>query len=43
VSVKASLKASGDAIAAIEKSGKLKFGYDSDKKMVLTDAAAPPK
>jgi transmembrane sensor len=40
VSVKASLKASGDAIAAIEKSGKLKFGYDNDKKMVLTDAAA---
>jgi transmembrane sensor len=39
VSVKASLKASGDAIAALEKSGRLKFGYE-DKTMVLTDAAA---
>jgi ferric-dicitrate binding protein FerR (iron transport regulator) len=38
VTVKASLKDSGDAIAAIEKTGKLKFGYDADKKMVLTDA-----
>lgn len=38
VTVKASLKASGDAISAIEKTGKLKFGYDKDKKMVMTDA-----
>jgi ferric-dicitrate binding protein FerR (iron transport regulator) len=39
VSVKAGLQASGDAIKELEKTGRLKFGYD-DKTMVLTDAGA---
>ena len=40
VTVNASLESSRDAIAALEKTGKLTFGYDADRKMVLSDAAA---
>jgi ferric-dicitrate binding protein FerR (iron transport regulator) len=37
VTVNASLESSRDAIAGLEKTGKLAFGYDADKKMVLSD------
>jgi ferric-dicitrate binding protein FerR (iron transport regulator) len=44
VSVKASLQASGDAIAALEKTGKLKFGYENEgKTRVLSDAGGGRK
>jgi ferric-dicitrate binding protein FerR (iron transport regulator) len=39
VSVKASLQSSKDAIAGLEKTGKLAFGYEGQT-MVLTDAGA---
>lgn len=42
VSVKASLQSSRDAIAGLEKTGKLAFGYEGQT-MVLTDAGAPKK
>jgi ferric-dicitrate binding protein FerR (iron transport regulator) len=40
VTVKASLQSSQDAVAGLEKSGKLNFGYEG-KTMVLRDAGAP--
>jgi len=43
VTVRADLQSSRDAISALEKSGKLAFGYDEDRKMVLRDAGAPAK
>jgi transmembrane sensor len=42
VTVKASLESSGDAIAALEKTGKLAFGYEGQT-MVLTDASGASK
>jgi transmembrane sensor len=42
VTVNATLDSSGVAIAALEKTGRLAFGYDEDKKMVLRDAGAAP-
>ena len=42
VTVKASLESSRDAIAALEKSGRLAFGYEG-KTMVLRDAGAASK
>jgi ferric-dicitrate binding protein FerR (iron transport regulator) len=40
VTVNASLESSRDAIAGLEKTGRLAFGYDADRKMVLSDAGA---
>jgi ferric-dicitrate binding protein FerR (iron transport regulator) len=42
VSVDADLQSSRDAIAGLEKTGKLAFDYDEDKKMILRDAGAAP-
>jgi transmembrane sensor len=43
VTVSAGLQSPRDAIAALERSGNLKFGYDEGRVMVLSDAAPPKK